>query len=94
MGRNSEWKVVMWQALAQICVCMCVCVCVCVSLEHYSQMFGRLSYGLLISKRSQDKKQLVFFFFLFLRQWPYIVKQWELYGDFHISDLKIFKNWS
>ena len=46
-------------------LCVHVCVCVCVSLEHYSQMFGRLSYGLLISKRSQDKKQLVFFFLIF-----------------------------
>lgn len=49
-----------------------LCVHRCVSLGHYSQIFGRLSYGLLISKRSQDKKQLVFFclvfFFLILQQ--------------------------
>lgn len=40
---------------------VCMCLTESLSLGHYGQMFGRLSCGLLISKRSQDEKQSVFF---------------------------------
>lgn len=56
-------EVYMWQALAQIWVC--VCVIECVSLGHYGQMFGKLSYGLLISKRSWDEMQSLCFPYFF-----------------------------
>lgn len=51
-------EIYMWHALAQICVCMCLIESL--SVGHYGQMFVRLSYGRLISKRSQDEKQSVF----------------------------------
>lgn len=56
-----EEELYMWQALAQICVCMCLIEFV--SLGHYVQMFGRISYGLLISKKNRDEKQSGFFQF-------------------------------
>ena len=48
-------EVYMWQGLAQISVF--VCLIESLSLGHYGQMFGRLSYGLLIRKGSQDERQ-------------------------------------
>lgn len=60
MGRNSEWKVYMWQALAQICVCIGVC-----HWDTIARYLAGLATGSSLVREAKIKSNGCFFFFVF-----------------------------
>lgn len=57
MGRNSEWKVYMWQALAQVCVCIGVC-----HLDTIASYLAGLAVGSSLVREAKIKSNWWFFF--------------------------------